>query len=156
MKHIQEMIEAHGGLAAVQQNYLRIENPPFMRLVVEVIGQPFPDGTCEVSVAHYGEQNGDAMRDPECTFLVTPNAEGEWRWQPLTFLNDYVGVYQVAAEYDEFGKVKTRDAKLVRELSEFATQWDCNIKHQRFIEAYRQQYARTFNGAGIGETDAVL
>lgn len=155
MQHVQEMIQAHGGLSAVQRNYLRIENPPFMRLVVEVVGPMFPNGSCEVSVAHYGEQNGDAMRDPEVTFLVTPNEEGHWQWKPLTFLNDYVGVHQVAAEYDNFGFIRVRDAKLVRELTEFANQWDCNIKQQGFTEGFHRRDGRTPNGAEIGATSAV-
>ena len=85
MKNIQQIIHEHGGLAAVRANNLRIENPPFMRLVVEVVGMPFPNGTCEVSVAHYGEQNGDAMRDPELTFLVIPSENDEWQLTPLLF-----------------------------------------------------------------------
>ena len=155
MQHVQEIIQAHGGLAAVQQNYLHIENPPFMRLVIEVVGPMFPKGSCEVSVAHYGEQNGDAMRDPEITFLVTPTEDGHWQWKPLTFLNDYVGIHQVAAEYDNFGFIRVRDAKLVRELTEFANQWDCNVKQQGFIEAFRREHGRTLNGAEIGATSAV-
>lgn len=155
MKNIQTMIEAHGGLAAAQRNYLRIENPPFMRLVVEVVGQLFPNGSCEVSVAHYNEQNGDAMRDPELTFLVIPSENDEWQWKPLTFLNDYVGVYQVAAEYDSFGQVRARDAKLVRELTEFAAMWDRNLKHQGFMEVFRSQHGRTLHGAANGATSAV-
>jgi len=154
MNNIQSMIDAHGGLAAVQRNYLRIENPPFMRLVVEVVNGPLSAGTCEVSVAHYGEQNGDAMRDPEITFLVTPNEDGHWQWKPLTFLNDYVGVHQVAAEYDNFGFISVRDSKLVRELTEFANQWDCNVKQQGFIEAFHRKHGRTLNGATIGATSA--
>jgi hypothetical protein len=155
MKYIQQIIEARGGLTALQRNYLRIENPPFMRLVIEVVGQIFPNGSCEVSVAHYGEQNGDAMRDPETTFLVIPSEDGEWQWEPLTFLNDYVGMYQVAAEYDHFGQVRVRDAKLSKELSEFAEQWDRNIKQQGFMDAFHRQHARTPHGAQIGETSAV-
>ena len=155
MKNIQTIIEEHGGLAAVQTNYLRIENPPFMRLVIEVIGTLFPNGTCEVSVAHYGTQNGDAMRDPEITFLVTPGIEGEWQWQPLTFTNDYIGIYQVAAEYDNFGQLRVRDARLMRELQEFAEMWDRNIKHQGFIEAFRSSHGRTLHGAANTATSAV-
>ena len=154
MKNIQQIIEAHGGLAAVQANYLRIENPPFMRLVVEVIGTLFPNGTCEVSVAHYGEMNGDAMRDPEITFLVIPSENGEWQWMPLSFLNDYVGIYQVAAEYDNFAQVRVLDAKLVKELTEFAEMWDRNVKHQGFIEAFRAMQGRTLQGAANGATYA--
>ena len=155
MQTIQQMINTHGGLAAVQANYLRIENPPYMRLVVEVVGQMFPNGTCELSVAHYGVQNGDAMRDPELTFLVTPQADGAWQWHPLTFLNDYVGAYQIAAEYDNFGQLRVRNARQVRELSEFAAEWDRNIKQQGFIGAFRQKHGCTLNGAEIGETSAV-
>ena len=44
MQHVQQMIEDHGGFEAVQQNYLRIENEPFMRLVIELIGGPYPNG----------------------------------------------------------------------------------------------------------------
>ena len=124
-------------------------------LVVEVIGQMFPNGTCELSVAHYGVQNGDAMRDPEVTMLVVPNEEGQWQWKPLTFLNDYVGVYQVAAEYDHFGTVRVRNTRLVHDLARFTEEWDRNIKQQGFIEAFRRKQACTLNGAEIGETSAL-
>ncbi len=155
MKNIQAIIEAHGGLAAVRENYLPIKNPPFMRLVIEVVSPPFPNGTCEVSVAHYGELNGDAMRDPELTFLVTPSTGAEWQWQPLTFTNDYMGIYQVAAEYDNFGQLRVRDARLVQELSEFAVLWDGNIREQGFVEAFRRQRDMGSNGAGITATSAI-
>ena len=155
MKNIQQLIEEHGGLAAVQEHYLRIENPPFMRLVIEVVGTLFPNGTCEVSVAHYGEQNGDQMRDPEITFLVVPSEVAEWQWHPLTFTNDYVGTYQIAAEYDNFGRLRARDARLQRELCEFVEMWDRNIKHQGFLEAFHGTQ-RTLQGAANGETSAVL
>lgn len=139
MKHIQQLIEAHGGLDAVQTKYLRIENEPLMRLVIEVVSGPLRNGAYEVSVAHYGEQNGDAMRDPEITFLVTPSAAG-WQWTPLTFLNDYLGAYQVAGEYDLTGTLTMADAKLQRELTQFAGVWDRNLKHQGFIEAFHRKY----------------
>ena len=42
--------------------YLKIDNAPYMELVIEAMGLP------ALSVAHYGEQNGDAMRDPEMCF----------------------------------------------------------------------------------------
>jgi hypothetical protein len=46
-----------------------------MRLVVEYIGQG-PRGLPAIAVAHYYEQNGDAMRDPEMVFEVNPDEEG--------------------------------------------------------------------------------
>ena len=134
MKNIQRMIEERGGYEAVRENYLRLENPPFMRLVVEVIGGPYENGGYEVSVAHYGEQNGDAMRDPEITFLVVPSAEGT-TWTPLTFENSYMGYYQVVAEATREGRLKVRNAALLRDLRDFANLWDQNLMEQGFGKA---------------------
>ena len=39
-----------------------------MALVIEATDDPGPCGLPALSVAHYGEQNGDAMRDPEMCF----------------------------------------------------------------------------------------
>lgn len=139
MKNIQMMIDRHGGFEAVRQNYLRIENPPWMRLVIEIVSGPLPSGAYEVSVAHYGEQNGDPMRDPEITFLVGQSALG-WEWSPLTFTNDYLGLYQVACEYDPLGLQRVKDARLLRELEDFARQWDANIAHQGFVEVFERRH----------------
>jgi len=140
MKQIQYMIEQRGGFEAVSNHYIRLENPPLMRLVIEVIGGPFPNGAWQLSVAHYGEQNGDAMRDPELTFLVTPGERG-LSWTPLTYENSYLGCYQVAAEVNERGEVTVRDQRLVRDLRNFANQWDLNIKDQGFLEVFERQNA---------------
>lgn len=47
---------------------LKIENPPFMALVIEATDESGPCGLPAISVCHYGEQNGDLMRDPEMCF----------------------------------------------------------------------------------------
>jgi hypothetical protein len=133
MKHVQQMIDQHGGFEAVRTRYLRIENPPFMRLVIEVIGGPYPNGAYEVSVAHYAEQNGDAMRDPEITFLVVPSAEGT-TWTPLTFENSYLGAYQVVAEVSSEGLIQVKQSRAMNDLRDFANQWDRNLKEQGFGE----------------------
>jgi hypothetical protein len=131
MKHIQRMIDQHGGFEAVRTRYLRLENPPFMRLVIEVIGGPYENGSYEVSVAHYGKQNGDAMRDPEITFLVVPSEPGT-SWTPLTFENSYMGCYQVVAEVTREGRLKVRNAALLRDLQKFTNQWDLNLMEHGF------------------------
>ena len=138
MQHIQRMIDQHGGYEAVRTRYLRLENPPFMRLVIEVIGGPYPNGAYEVSVAHYAEQNGDAMRDPEITFLVVPAEQGT-TWTPLTFENSYLGCYQVVASVSSSGLVEARDPALMRDLRDFATQWDRNLKQQGFMAVFERQ-----------------
>jgi hypothetical protein len=134
MQHIQQMIDQHGGFEAVRNRYLRLENPPLMRLVIEVIGGPYPNGAYEVSVAHYAEQNGDAMRDPEITFLVLPSDQGH-AWSPLTFENSYLGACQVVAVVNAEGAMQVRQPRQMQDLREFANQWDINIKHQGFGEA---------------------
>ena len=145
MKHIQQMIDQHGGFEAVRTRYLRLENPPFMRLVIEVIGGPYPNGAYELSIAHYSEQNGDAMRDPEITFLVVPAEQGT-TWTPLTFENSYLGCYQVVASVSSTGLVEARDPALMRDLRDFATQWDRNLKQQGFMAVFERQYGDQ-NGA---------
>jgi hypothetical protein len=148
MKHIQRMIDQHGGFEAVRTRYLRLENPPFMRLVIEVIGGPYPNGAYELSIAHYSEQNGDAMRDPEITFLVVP-AEQSTTWTPLTYENSYLGAYQVVAEVNREGLIKVKQSQWMKELRSFAKQWDRTLKAQGFMEAFQRQY-----GAANGATHA--
>ena len=48
--------------------YLKIDNLPYMELVIEAVDESGPMGLPALSVAHYGEQNGDLMRDPEMCF----------------------------------------------------------------------------------------
>ena len=43
--------------------HFKIENQPYMALVIEDIQELGPHGLPVISVAHYGEQNGDLMRD---------------------------------------------------------------------------------------------
>ena len=47
---------------------LRIENPPYMALVIEATDESGPCGLPAISVCHYGERNGELMRDPEMCF----------------------------------------------------------------------------------------
>ena len=48
--------------------YLKIDNQPYMDLVIEATDESGPQGLPAISVTHYGEQKGDAMRDPEMCF----------------------------------------------------------------------------------------
>ena len=42
--------------------YLKIENAPYMALVIEATGESGPSGLPAISVAHYEEQNGYSQR----------------------------------------------------------------------------------------------
>jgi hypothetical protein len=41
--------------------YIKIENPPYMALVIEATDESGPCGLPSISVAHYGEQNGEPI-----------------------------------------------------------------------------------------------
>ncbi len=68
-KTILRILERAGGYRPTL--YLNIENPPYMALVIEATPEPGPLGLPGLSVAHYGIQNGDAMRDPEMCFELS-------------------------------------------------------------------------------------
>src|ERR1051326_5919230 len=73
--------------------HLKIENPPWQDLVIEDIQQRGPSRFPAISVAHYGKQNGDLMRDPEMLF-ETQGFGQEINLKPYYFRNDYAGVEQ--------------------------------------------------------------
>ena len=69
--------------------YLKIDNAPFMELVIEAVDESGPMGLPALSVAHYGEQNGDLMRDPEMCFEL--GLYGGVHLIPFYWRNDYAG-----------------------------------------------------------------
>ena len=115
--------------------HLKIENPPYMALVIEDIQQRGPNGSPLISVAHYGEQNGDLMRDPEMVFEIERNGE-QIKMTPTYWRNDYVGKEEFSA-IEEDGRRLVVSA-LQRAHSEFAKMWDANLRAQGFVEAFRR------------------
>ena len=130
-----QIIQEGGGLR--QGMSVSIENEPWMRPAIEVLTEPGPGGHLVVSVAHYGEQNSDLMRDPEMLFEVV-EASGSVSFRPFYFRNDYVGVEQSSRHRDESGTTVC-DLKLTRELEAFAAMWDRNLGAQGFLTAFRRQ-----------------
>jgi uncharacterized protein DUF6908 len=128
MRNVQRIIDKRGGLEALKHRPIRLEVPGFMRLVIEYVGTGPRDGSL-VSVAHYGEQNGDAMRDPEIVFEV-----GGGAWCPVSIRQDYVGSYREAVYTGDDGKVYIRPRE-VRDIQSFARIWDRNIMAQGFVNA---------------------
>jgi hypothetical protein len=64
--------------------YLKIDNKPYMELVIEAMDESGPMGLPAISVAHYGEQKGDLMRDPEMCFEL--GLAGEAHLDPWYYL----------------------------------------------------------------------
>jgi hypothetical protein len=97
----------------------------FMPLHVEMIGEAH--GGKLYSVAHYGLQNGDMMRDPDMVFLVWEDGA-----RPLSYRNDYVGVYRETTAYHEDGSIRGYYLRELRDEIAFAHQWFRNIREQQF------------------------
>ena len=95
----------------------------FMDLVVETWIED--NDNMKVSVCHYGEQNGDLMRDPEMVFSV-----GQYMEIPEYYRNDYTGLEQEV--YPIINNVKMIRPALARELKSFARLWARNIRMQGF------------------------
>jgi hypothetical protein len=55
-----------------------------MALVIEATDESGPCGLPAISVCHYGEQNGDLMRDPEMCFEL--GLAGEAHLNPFYYL----------------------------------------------------------------------
>ena len=91
-----------------------------------------------MSVAHYGEQNSDAMRDPEMLFEVVEERGRQPEFWPFYFRNDYAGVEQWSRHRDETGNLHCL-LTLTRDLEQFAEMWDRNLRAQGFLEAFRRQ-----------------
>ena len=116
--------------------HFRIENPPWQPLVIEDIQQRGPNGLPVISVAHYGEQNGDLMRDPEMLFELGRRGD-EIELTPYYWRNDYVGIEEYSAIEQEGHWFVLPDLK--GKHSAFARVWDKNLRAQGYWEAFLRQ-----------------
>jgi hypothetical protein len=115
--------------------YVKIENSPFMELVIEGMDESGPMGLPAISVCHYGEQNGDAMRDPEMCFEL--GIGGGPHLNPFYYRNDYAGVEQWSRNI--VGTNYAHHIELHKQHEAFAKLWDRNLRQQGFVEAFERQ-----------------
>lgn len=113
-------------------NHLKISNnETFMPVVIEKVGS-ITLGTrdCELlSVAHYGEQNGDLMRDPEIVFI----RDLDGSYYPESITQDYIGRHQSVVSCDDQGCAVRFNPRAQRNIAEFTGMWMENIRHQQGI-----------------------
>jgi hypothetical protein len=112
--------------------YLKIDAAPYMELVIEALDESGPLGLPVVSVAHYGKQNGDPMRDPEMCFEI--GAAGGLHLMPFYWRNDYIAVEQWSRSI--VGGHYVQLVELHKQHERFAKTWDNNLRLQGFLEAF--------------------
>jgi hypothetical protein len=77
-------------------------------------------------LAHYGEQNGDLMADPEMHFLQLRNGE----YYPAMYRNDFLGVTRQSLNIREDGKASITPREQA-DQAHFANSWLKNIRQQQ-------------------------
>src|SRR5580658_278243 len=105
-----------------------------MPLLVKAIPAPGPLGLAAISVAHYGEQNGDLMRDPEMCFELSKPVGGELTPDPFYWRNDYLGVEQWSRSIVRGHYVALLELHKQHVL--FATDWNNVLRLQGFVGAF--------------------
>ena len=98
----------------------------YMPTVVEWVGRV--DLGDLYSVAHYGEQNGDLMRDPDMVFVRTGCG-----WMPVSYRNDYLGTQREALVFDN-GAYKGKRPRELASQAKFARTWMQNIRQQQGLK----------------------
>jgi len=114
--------------------FLKIENPPYMALVIEATPEPGALGLPAISVAHYGKQNGDLIRYPEMCFELSEAIGSNLSLDSYYWRNDYMGSEQWSRNIVNGHYVTLLDLHKLHEL--FATVWDRNLRLQGFLEAF--------------------
>ena len=98
----------------------------FMAACVEVIGRSGLGPL--VSVAHYYEQNGDLMRNPDVVFSIG----ADQHIYPISYRQDGLGIDQEAAVVED-GKWKVRP-RMQADITKFCDQWMLNIAEQQGLK----------------------
>ena len=114
--------------------HLKIENPPWQDLVIEDIQEKGPHGFRTISVAHYSEQNGDLMCDPEMLFEAEERGD-EILLKPFYWRNDFAGVeqYSITRERNRI----LINWRTLREHENFAQMWNQNLEEQGYTAAFQ-------------------
>ena len=113
-------------LLALQTSKIDNTDEAYMPVYIEIIDRS--ETYKHISLAHYGEQNGDMMRDPEMLFALHKETR---QFIPYYYRNDYMGVEQYSVKWTDEGILLNR--RLQADHTTFANQWLRNIAAQQGI-----------------------
>jgi len=111
-----------------EEQAIKIDNTTdFMPVCVEIIYNINAHEE-HVSIAHYGQENGDLMRDPEIIFYHDRN---EGKAYAMNYRNDYFNSWEVSIKEGDDGRPAMVNQIRQRQHTEFAELWLNNIKKQQ-------------------------
>ena len=113
-------------MTAIPARRLQTAKNIYMPIHIEIIEKT--DKYTHISLAHYGQQNGDAMRDPE--MIIALHKESQ-QFVPYYYRNDYMGMEQYSVKWTEEGILLNR--RLQADHTTFANQWLRNIATQQHL-----------------------
>ena len=122
-------------------DYVKLMSDEFMPLNIERletnIQTVFGAGTT-YSFAHYYEQNGDLMSDPQMVFIVVDNRKLEDDLDaiavyPQSYQLDGLGLYEECVSIEN-GKVASFIRTMQAGHAVFAGQWFRNLRQQGFLK----------------------
>ena len=131
MQFLHQLTTIHPALLSRPETTVKIENPPYMSLTVENIGLG-PRGLPALSICHYGELNGDLMRDPEMCFEMEIENGSVKEFHPYYYRNDYVASEQFAVDEES----RDINVKAIQSQREMAQLWDSNLAAQGFLKSH--------------------
>lgn len=108
-------------LTACEAN-LRLEQDGYQPLVIEKVGQHL------VSVAHYYQQNGDTVPDPDVVFFT-----GYGDWVPME-ISQALGYTCAAWLSDDGQKIERFQPRAQADIASFCRTWAKNIRDQKWLE----------------------
>ena len=125
-------------LKVVEENdgYAKFTAKGYMDLVIEKTWLTDEDGNPIYSICHYGEMNGDAMRDPEMEICV------DWKEGtilPLSYRNDYMGFTMEYFEYRNGKPCGYYHPRWLHDGDNFLWTWGKNLKDQGFNPDHHKQ-----------------
>lgn len=126
MKEVIEALAQRHGIDLTRRGaYFRLDMPGFDRLSVEHYS------FSRIAVAHYFEQNGDLVPDPEVVFFVGDENLG---WVPIE-VTQVIGGWRAYAQLSSDGsQIVSYNKERQGSLAEFAEMWARNIELQEWLE----------------------
>ena len=112
---------------ADEEHATKLDRSEFMPVCIEIVYKV--SGSEEhVSIAHYGQENGDLMRAPELIFF---HDRKEGKAYAMNYRTAYGGTWEVSINEGDDGRPSQVNQVRQRQHTEFAELWLKNIKHQQ-------------------------